>query len=84
MTQMPVLSVLLFGIARDLAGRLTLPVPLPPGGRVIDLLDTLRAQYPALTGIKSLLIAVNGEYAEPDQILHHQDEIAIIPPVSGG
>lgn len=84
MNQLPVLSVLLFGIARDLTGQLSLPVPLAPGGRVVDLLDTLHAQYPALTGIKSLLIAVNGEYAESDQMLHHHDEIAIIPPVSGG
>jgi molybdopterin converting factor small subunit len=84
MTESPALSVLLFGIARDLTGRSSLPSPMPPGGRVGDLLDALRAQYPALSGIKSLLIAVNGEYADADLVLNPRDEIAIIPPVSGG
>jgi molybdopterin converting factor small subunit len=84
MTESPALSVLLFGIARDLTGQSSLPSPMPSGGRVGDLLDDLRVQYPALSGIKSLLIAVNGEYADADQQLHPTDEVAIIPPVSGG
>ncbi len=84
MSQPANLSVLLFGIARDLTGQSVLPGLLPPGGRVGDLLEALRAKYPALNGIKSLLIAVNGEYADPDQLLQPNDEIAIIPPVSGG
>ena len=84
MTQPPAVSVLLFGIARDLTGRSTLPVPLPSDGRIDTLINTLCQQYPLLTGIKSLLIAVNGEYAGPDQMLNPNDEVAIIPPVSGG
>ncbi|RYF62770.1 MAG: MoaD/ThiS family protein, partial [Cytophagaceae bacterium] len=39
---------------------------------------------PALTGVKSILVAVNSEYAEPDTLLNPSDEIALIPPVSGG
>ena len=77
-------SVLLFGIARDLTGQSSVSVPLASGACVADLLTTVQAQYPALLGIKSLLVAVNGDYAETNQPLTHQDEIALIPPVSGG
>ena len=77
-------TVLLFGIARDLTGQSSVSVSLSPKSSVADLLNTVYGQYPALSGIKSLLVAVNGEYAEADQPLTHQDEIALIPPVSGG
>lgn len=78
------ISVLLFGIARDLTGQSTIAVPLSEEASVGDLLSQLRRQFPALTGIRSLLVAVNGEYAEAGQLLTDKDEIAIIPPVSGG
>ena len=77
-------TVLLFGIARDLTGQSFVSVPLAPDTRVADLLTAVYDQYPALSGIKSLLVAVNGEYAEVDLPLNFQDEIALIPPVSGG
>lgn len=78
------LSVLLFGITRDLTGQSAVSVPIEEGARVGDLLHQLYNQYPALSGIKSVLIAVNGEYAEADQLLNSRDEVALIPPVSGG
>lgn len=77
-------SILLFGITRDLAGQSTVRIPLNENDRVADLLAYLHQQFPALAGIRSLLIAVNGEYAEADQVLNRTDEIALIPPVSGG
>lgn len=78
------ISVLLFGIARDLTGQSTVSIPLGGEVSVGDLLSQLHQRYPALTGIRSLLVAVNGEYAEVDQLLTNNDEVAIIPPVSGG
>lgn len=78
------LSVLLFGIVKDLTGQSTLTLSLPAGSRVSDLLDLIKTQYPALTEIKSILVAVNSEYAEASTILQPTDEIALIPPVSGG
>ena len=78
------ISVLLFGIARDLTGQSAVTVPVSKDASVGDLLGQLHQRYPALTGIRSLLVAVNGEYAEADQRLADNDEIAIIPPVSGG
>lgn len=78
------ISVLLFGIARDLTGQSMISIPLGGEVSVGDLLSQLHQRYPALTGIRSLLVAVNGEYAEMGQLLTNNDEIAIIPPVSGG
>ena len=77
-------SVLLFGIARDLVGQSTITCLLPEQARVSDLLAQLHEQHPALAGIKSLLVARNGEYADADAHISSTDEIAIIPPVSGG
>ena len=71
-------------ITRDLIGQNRLSVSLPDGSRVSDLMALLRDQYPALTGVKSVLVAVNSEYAEPGTLLNPSDEIALIPPVSGG
>lgn len=78
------ISVLLFGIARDLTGHSAVSIVLGEESSVGDLLGQLHQRYPALTGIRSLLVAVNGEYAEAGQRLTDRDEIAIIPPVSGG
>lgn len=78
------ISVLLFGITRELVGQSKLTCPLPPGARVSDLLDILKSEYPRLGDIKSLLVAVNNEYADSDTPITAADEIALIPPVSGG
>lgn len=78
------ISVLLFGIARDLTGQSAVSLTLDKDASVGELMGQLHQRYPALTGIRSLLVAVNGEYAEMEQQLSHNDEIAIIPPVSGG
>ncbi|MVM37916.1 molybdopterin converting factor subunit 1 [Spirosoma sp. HMF3257] len=77
-------SVLLFGITRDLTGQSAISISLPEHAKVGDMLSQLHQQFPALAGIRSLLVAVNGEYAESDQLLNQNDEIALIPPVSGG
>ncbi|OIN59701.1 MoaD/ThiS family protein [Arsenicibacter rosenii] len=78
------LNVLLFGITRDIAGKSVVPCALSGNATVSDLLDYLKQEYPPMAGISSLLVAVNGEYAEPATRLAANDEIAIIPPVSGG
>jgi molybdopterin converting factor subunit 1 len=77
-------SVLLFGIARDLVGQSSIAVTPWQSMHVADLLSEVHQQYPAIQEIKSLLVAVNGEYAEPDQLINEADEVALIPPVSGG
>jgi len=78
------ISILLFGITRDLTGQSAVSIPITNGARVSDLLAGLYQEYPKLAEIRSLLVAVNGEYAEADHILSSKDEVALIPPVSGG
>jgi sulfur-carrier protein len=72
-----------FGITKEiLAGR---EVMLSfEGQTVADLRAHLFAGYPALASLRSLLIAVNNSYAEDSLVISMGDEVALIPPVSGG
>ena len=78
------LNIALFGIAREIVGQSSLALNAPTGQSVAGLLAELRAQYPALAGLRSLAVAVNNEYAADEVALHERDEIALIPPVAGG
>jgi molybdopterin converting factor subunit 1 len=77
-------SIKAFGIAREIFGTSLLTVELE-GDVTVGLMKThLVGQYPKLAGLKSLFIAVNQEYATDEVRLRDSDEIALIPPVSGG
>ncbi|ELR70026.1 hypothetical protein C900_04396 [Fulvivirga imtechensis AK7] len=78
------LKILLFGITRDIIGDHSFTIRLNEGGYVGDLKKYLYAEYPEMKKLRSLLIAVNNEYAPDDLRLSEKDEIALIPPVSGG
>ncbi len=78
------ITLALFGIAREIVGHSTLRLDTPADQSVGGLLTHLRATYPALAELRSLALAVNNEYAHPEQRLHERDEVALIPPVSGG
>jgi len=73
-------TVRLFAILRQRAGRDTLELDLPDGARVSDAL----AAVDDLAGGLTLVMAVNREYAAADHPLAAGDELALIPPVSGG
>jgi MoaE-MoaD fusion protein len=72
--------VRLFAALRERAGAAEVELELPDGALVGDAL----AQLQALTAGMSVVMAVNQEYARPDEVLHSGDELALIPPVSGG
>jgi molybdopterin synthase catalytic subunit len=78
-------SVLLFASLRDAAGdRIEVRLDAAPA-TVADLLQQCAAQYPRLAPwIPHLRVAVNLLYAGPEQIVADGDEVAFIPPVSGG
>jgi molybdopterin synthase sulfur carrier subunit len=78
------INIALFGIAREIVGQSSLTLDAPAGQSAAELLADLRRAYPALAGLRSLAVAVNNEYAADDVVLHERDEIALIPPVSGG
>ncbi len=78
------LKIALFGITRDIVGTSLIELPAPAPTNVGELLAEMRRQYPALGDLRSCAVAVNNEYASPDQPLHTTDEIALIPPVAGG
>lgn len=78
------LVVRLFASAREALGTSTVDVDLPFGATVGQLLDELRRTHPRLATTPELLVSVNLEYAANDRALREYDEIALIPPVSGG
>ncbi|MEO6915112.1 MAG: MoaD/ThiS family protein [Chitinophagaceae bacterium] len=78
------MKILAFGVAKDIVGGSSFAVELTVGKSVADLRGLLNSQYPGLMRLSSYLIAVNGEYASAELALTEKDEIAIIPPVSGG
>lgn len=77
-------EILAFGIAKDIFGGATTEVTYADQMTVATLKEQLEAQYPQLKELASYMVAVNEAYAEDDVILSAKDEIAIIPPVSGG
>lgn len=76
-------TVKLFGITREIIGSPTIEIQATIG-TVGELLNYLKGQYPSLKKLTSVLVAVNNEYADLDSSLNSNDEIALIPPVSGG
>lgn len=75
----------LFSIAKEMAGFGEREVEVAPGaqaGAVLDILTGLNPQFSDWRG--SLRLAVNQEYVPEGHLLRPGDEVAIIPPVSGG
>jgi molybdopterin synthase catalytic subunit len=77
--------ILVFGVLKELVPEASAAVELPEDARVRDLLERYRASFAgndALWG--SLAVAVNREYVSADHALRDEDEVALLPPVSGG
>lgn len=77
--------VLFFGILKDMVGKPADVIDLPDGASVRDVLARYESQIPRLKeSLPSLALAVNQQYAGPDTKLRPDDEVALLPPVSGG
>jgi molybdopterin synthase catalytic subunit len=76
--------VLFFGMLKELVGRPTDSLELPAGSAVSDVLDHYSRVPRLLDLLPSVAISVNQEYASANLPLHENDEIALLPPVSGG
>ena len=77
--------VLFFGRLKEIVGRAEDNAELSEGARVEDLFARYGNQFPELAKFRaSVAAAVNQEYAEWGAPLHNNDEVAFLPPVSGG
>ena len=78
-------QVLFFGMLKDLAGQPSESLDLPEKSTLADVLSHYETRLPQLYSWRSsLAMSVNREYAGPQKLLHDGDEIALLPPVSGG
>jgi molybdopterin converting factor subunit 1 len=77
--------VLFFGMLKDLAGKSSDVLELQESASVADVLAHCQARIPRLKdSLPSLAVAVNQQYAGPETKLKLDDEVALLPPVSGG
>jgi molybdopterin converting factor subunit 1 len=78
-------KVLLFGAAADRAGVRQVEVTVDDGATVGELWSALAEERPGLSPMRdTLAFAVNGEYARMADAVSPGDEVAVLPPVSGG
>lgn len=76
-------TVRLFATYREAAGTGQLKWEIAEGASVSDLWRELENAYPDLPQVRPAA-AINAEYAKLDEMLHDGDEVAFLPPVSGG
>ena len=84
-TALITINLRLFAVFRETLGVSTRTLEVPAGTTAGQALAQLIGDYPALAGAEaSVSFSVNRAYASADTVLHAGDELAFIPPVSGG
>ena len=79
------IKVLFFATLRQRAGMKSLDMDIPEGTDVRALKEQLARDYPSLEeSLKTVVVALNREYAPDEAIIPAQGEVALFPPVSGG
>jgi molybdopterin converting factor subunit 1 len=79
------IRVLFFAALQERVGERQITVDVAEPATVGDVYGDLSERFPGLAGHgRSLMFAVNADYVTPDQPLKDGDELALIPPVSGG
>jgi molybdopterin converting factor small subunit len=82
---MPTIHVRLFAGLYQTVGKRQIDLVVPDGGTIADLHESLGAAHPLVKPIlPAIVAAVAEEYVGIDYVLHEGDEVALIPPVSGG
>jgi len=78
-------KVKFFAMLRERAGTGEAMIDIEAGATIGDLWAALKKNYPKLAPVETrLLYAVNRDYVRADHALKENDEVALIPPVSGG
>ena len=79
------IQVLFFGLLKDVVGRASDALELHEPATVADVLEHYKARVPELRKfLPSVALSVNQHYAGPGTSLGSGDEVALLPPVSGG
>ncbi|MGI5838029.1 MAG: molybdopterin converting factor subunit 1 [Chloroflexota bacterium] len=79
------IKVRFFALYREIVGQREVQVELPPGSTALDIWNRFAEEQPHLApNLPHTRFAVNGEYTDPRATLEDGDEVAFIPPVSGG
>lgn len=78
------IKLIAYGIAKDILQSRELEFDLQAGGSILSLKQHLFNRYPDFLKLKSLAFAVGEDYQEDSYGLKENDEVVIIPPVSGG
>ena len=78
-------TIRLFARLRELAGASELTREVPDGSTAMDVWSALAREFPPLADYsKTIAVAVNEDYARPSTRVRDGDEVAFLPPVSGG
>lgn len=83
-TMLTDLPILTFGIAKDIMGPSPVHLSISLPTTVSAFKDHILDRYPDFQDVRSLAIAINNEYGLANDLINVGDEVAIIPPVSGG
>lgn len=79
------IRVLFFGLLKEFADSPDQTIDLPEGSTIESLFAHFVSRYPKLEGLaQSIALARNQQFAQPGELLADGDEIAFLPPVSGG
>jgi molybdopterin synthase sulfur carrier subunit len=79
------IKILFFAAAREHVGNRKVEWELPEGLAAGQLKQELCCRFPAMKALmEGISVAINAEYVDDSAVLHDGDEVAIIPPVSGG
>lgn len=81
---MEIHRLLVFGVVREIFGTIAIEIALKPNTTVGELKEILEREYPKLKQLSSYVVAVSEKYSKDDRIIKPHEDLAIIPPVSGG
>ena len=81
---MTTIRVRLFAHMAQQAGIHDFKLSIPAGTTVAQNRPLVEQKFPTVRWPQTIMLAVNQQYVPPDHPLHENDEVAIIPPVSGG